>query len=186
MASVEIIGLLCAGSTRYHEQGGSGSNTDKLSRSELAGLLAGLDKASMNYALAKYALDQDAERMLIAHVRVWAAGVAVRESWQIVKGRPIVSNMAALAVFESVRPNRCCRCEGRGVVSNRVCLVCNGSGYKALSGRKVAEAISVDECSYRRLWKQRYDQIYTYVTGLDASINNSLHRSDREINYACS
>ena len=181
MASVEMIGLLCAGSTRYHESGGHGSATDKLSRPELAGLLSGLDKASMNYALAKYALDQDAERMLIAHVRVWAAGVAVREDWHIVKGRPTVSNMAAWAVFEAVRPGRCHRCEGRCMVSNRVCSVCGGSGYKALSGRAIAEAIGMDEAAYRRLWKTRYFHCLSYVLEIESKLNKTLALSDREL-----
>lgn len=180
MASVEIIGLLCAGSTRYHEYGG-GSGVDRLTRSELAGLLAGLNEAAMNLALAKYALDLEAERCLIAHVRVWAAGVAVRERWQIVKGRPTVVNISALAVFESVRPNRCCRCSGRGFVANRLCPVCTGSGYKALSGRKIADVIGVDECCFRRQWKQRYADVMAYVQGLDATVNRVIGFADRLI-----
>jgi len=82
MASVEMIGLFCAGAVRYHLTGGRRSVGDQLSRAELAGLLAGLTKPAMNMALAKYAGDQDSERMLVAHVQVWAAGEAVREKWR--------------------------------------------------------------------------------------------------------
>jgi len=179
MAGVEVIALLCAGSTRYHEVGRS-SSKDKLSKGEMAGLLAGLNKEAMNLALAKYALDMDAERMLIAHVRVWSAGVTVK-SWQIIKGRPVVSNMAALAVFDVVRPNRCPRCCGRGVLVNRVCSGCGGSGYKALSGRQISEAIGIDESCYRRTWKVRYEQIYRYVDRLDQDINRVLYRADKQV-----
>ncbi len=184
MASVEMIGLLCAGSTRYHEYGG-GSGVDRLTRSELAGLLAGLNPAAMNFALAKYALDIAAERILIAQVRVWAAGVAVNQNWEVVKGRPTIVNMSALAVFESVRPNRCCRCSGRGFVANRLCPVCTGSGYKVLSGRKIADAIGVDECCYRRKWKQRYSDVMAYVQGLDATVNRVIGFADRIIEKSC-
>ena len=180
MASVEIIGLLCAGSTRYHEQGDHGGAADKLSRSELAGLLSGLDRVAMNLALAKYAGDLEAERMLIAQVRVWAADVAVRESWHIVKGRPTLCNMSALVVFEAVRPNRCYRCQGRGMVSIKLCPVCNGSGYKALSGNKMAGVIGVDECNWRRLWRARYEQCFNYLQGIDSAVNNILLWSDHE------
>ncbi len=180
MASVEMLGLLCAGSTRYHEYAAGGSAGERLSRSELAGLLAGLDSAAMNFALAKYTRDLDAERLLIAHVRVWAAGLAVRESWQIIKGRPTVVNMAALAVIDVVRPNRCCRCAGRSYLANRVCPACQGTGYKPLSGRKIGLAIGVDECNYRRVWKFRYGRCLGYVQGIDSKINGILRNADRD------
>lgn len=177
MASVEIIGLLCAGSTRYHEFGGHcGAADDRLSRSELAGLLSGLDRVAMNLALAKYAGDLAAERMLIAQMRVWA----VRQGWKIVKGRPTVINMAALAVFEVVRPNRCYRCSGRGVVAHRVCSVCSGSGFKALSGSKMALVMAIDESNWRRLWHDRYEKCYRYVQGIDSAIHDRLLWADRE------
>jgi hypothetical protein len=180
MASVEIIGLLCAGSTRYHESGGCGCASERLTRAELAGLLSGLGNAAMNLAFAKYGLDDQAERLLIAHVRVWAAGVAVQQAWHIVRGRPTVVNLSALVVFETVRPNRCCKCSGRGVVTFRVCPGCSGSGFKALSGRKIADAIGVDQCSYRRLWGERYEHIYQYVQSLDAAVNRMLTVNSRE------
>jgi hypothetical protein len=174
VASVEIIALLCAGSTAYHGLPGGGSTGDRLSRLEIAGLLSGLNKAAMNLALAKYALDLDAERGLIAHVRGYAAGLAVKEGWHIVKGRPVLCNMAALAVFEAVRPNRCVRCSGRGVLGHRVCIRCNGSGYKALSGRKIAEGIGVDEAAYRRSWREKYEHCFGYIQSLDSEINKCL------------
>jgi predicted metal-binding protein len=180
VASVEVIGLLCAGSTRYHEGGFGGGSSERLSRSELAGLLAGLDKAEMNLALAKYACDLDAERMLIAQVRVWAAGVALRDGWKIVRGRPVVANMAALAVFDVVRPNRCVRCEGRGVVSIKVCGTCSGTGYKALSGHKIADAIGLDACNYRKFWRSRYEECFRYVQALDLKVNSAIHYADKE------
>ena len=180
MASVEVIGLLCAGSTRYHHDGCGSSAENRLTRAELAGLLSGLGSVAMNLAFAKYAGDLESERMLIAQVRVWAAGVAVKESWHIVKGRPTLSNMAALAVFESVRPNRCGRCAGRGVVSGRCCSVCNGTGYKALSGRKLADMLEVDQCSYRRIWNSRYEFCLKYIQHIDYIINMYIGCADKK------
>ncbi len=185
MASVEIIGLLCAGSMRYHDlqigcKSGIRRSGEQLTRDELAGLLSGLDAASMNMAFAKYANDLDAERLLIAQVRVWAAGIAVRESWSIVRGRPTICNMSALAVLEVVRPNRCCRCSGRGFIAHRLCSVCNGSGHKHLAGKKIAEAIGIDECTFRRMWRPRYEQVMKYVQDIDSVVNRVLYRSDHE------
>jgi len=180
VASVEIIALLCAGSIAYHGIPGGGGTGDRLSKLEIAGLLSGLSKPAMNLALAKYALDLDAERLLIAHVRVVAAGLAVKEGWHIIKGRPVLCNMSALAVFESVRPNRCVRCCGRGVHVHRVCSVCGGSGYKALSGRQVAEGMGIDEKCFRRLWKSRYEGLVGYLQRFDAEISRALYVSDYE------
>jgi hypothetical protein len=184
MASVEIIGLLCAGSMRYHERrsgripGGRRSG-DQLTRDELAGLLSGLDAASMNLAFAKYANDLDAERQLIAQVRVWTAGVAVKELWQIVKGRPTVVNMAALAVFEVVRPNRCCHCHGVGIKANKVCPTCNGTGFKAISGSKISAAMCIDKSNFCRTWHSRYELVYRHVADLDQRVNSVLARSNK-------
>jgi hypothetical protein len=152
---------------------------DQLTRDELAGLLSGLDAASMNLAFAKYANDLEAERLLIAQIRGWAAGVAVKEMWNIVRGRPTVVNMAALAVFEVVRPNRCGCCLGVGVKTNRVCPSCNGSGFKSLSGRKISTVIGVDESCYRRTWNSRYEIVYRYVSGLDQRINAVLGKANK-------
>jgi hypothetical protein len=185
MASVEIIGLLCAGSMRYHNSlmgrtSGGRRSGDQLTRDELAGLLSGLDAASMNMAFAKYASDLDAERLLIDQVRVWTAGVAVKELWHIVQGRPTVVNMAALAVFEVVRPNRCCHCSGVGLKANRVCPTCNGTGFKAISDSKISAAMGIDKSNFCRTWHSRYELVYRHVTDLDQRVNSVLGRSNKK------
>ncbi|MGR9087311.1 MAG: hypothetical protein ACU841_09590, partial [Gammaproteobacteria bacterium] len=73
----------------------------------------------------------------------WLAGVAIRESWKVVRGRPTICNMARLAVKEVVGDNRCGRCKGRGILLARVCGQCNGSGYQRLSGRRIADEIGI-------------------------------------------
>lgn len=179
MASVEIIGLLCAGSTRYHRAGCS-FHGNRLARAELAGLLAGLTAVQMNLTLAKYAGDTDAERLLVAQVRVWAAGLAIRSDWRTVRGRPTICNMSAVAVFDVVRPNRCLRCGGTGTIGCRVCARCNSTGYNGLSGRLIAEAMGVDESCYRRHWRVRYESVLAYVQGLDAEVQRALRWADKE------
>lgn len=180
MASPEVIGLLCAGATNYHSVGG-GSGKDKLSRSELAGLLAGLDEVAMNLALAKYAGDEAAERMLIAQTRVWTVHVANQEGWQVVKGRPTIMNLAALAVFEVIRPNRCGRCGGTGFKALKVCSTCHSTGFKPLSARQLAEAVLVDRETFRKRWQARYDLCYRHVQQIDAEVNQSLRMADRKV-----
>lgn len=189
MASVEIIGLLCAGSVKYHQALGSGKAAGVLSRSELAGLLAGLSDSGMHLALAKYAGDLDCERKLIAHVRTWAAGVAFAEGWEVVRGRPTVVNLCALAVFEVVRPNVCPTCQGSGWTRSRssvvLCKGCNGAAFRALSGREVAAAVGLANSTFCDTWRGRYDKILSFVQDLDYEVNKVLRVSDRsEKNYA--
>lgn len=179
MASVEIIGLLSAGCVRYHPASRHGGSPEALSRSELAGLLSGLTRPQMHLALARYAGDESSERKLIAHVQVWAAGLAVRESWKIVSGRPLVCNMAALAVLEVVRPNRCRRCQGRGSLISRACCACEGSGYYHLSGRRIAEIIGIDHMNYSRTWCGRYERAVKYVQGIDSQVIIGLRMASR-------
>jgi len=183
MSSPEVIAALFAGSIDYHAVHGSFSNSAELTRSELAGLLAGLDRHAVDYAFARYGCDTDSERRLIAHVRVWLAGIAIRERWdgEIVKSRPTLCNMSALAVFESVRPNRCDRCYGRGILVNRACNRCGGSGYNALSGRKIAGAIGVPETSWRATWADRYKKTFNYVQDIDSKVIITLRKATKRI-----
>lgn len=179
MASVEVIGLLCAGSVKYHEPLGRGGSGGMLSRPELAGLLAGLSSQAMNLAMAKYAGDLASERMLIAQVREWAAGVAFRDGWEVVRGRHTVCNMAAMAVFEVVRPNVCGRCKGSGWIVNNsnhlaLCKSCDGATFKYMSGSRVANALGLPYTTYCRIWQPRYGLVLSHVWGIDASINRVL------------
>ena len=178
MASCEVIGLLSAGSVAYHDPVRS-TTRSSLSRAEIAGLLAGLSPMAMNLALAKYAGDIQSERNLIAQVRCWTVAIAIDEHWQVVKGRPTICNLSALAVFEVVRPNRCVRCGGSGILINKPCIRCGGDGYRSLSGRQIATGMGIDEAIYRRLWKLRFQRVYSHVNALDCDVRHYVSMADR-------
>lgn len=180
MSSMETLALLCAGSTRYHEGLGCGAASGQLSRSEIAGLLSGLSNNAMNLALAKYAGDLSSERKLWSCVYLHAVDMALAESWKIQRGRPTVANMAYLAVFEVVRPNRCNKCKGTGFVRIKQCGCCAGSGYKLISGNAIAEAIFIDKSNYSRTWESRYVGVLNYVQAIDAEVNRAVRVADRE------
>lgn len=179
MSTPEVIGLLCAGSTLF-QSGGRRSAEVVLSRSELAGYLAGATPAAMNFALASYALDEGAERRLIAQVRVWAAGVAIRDGWQVVRGRPTISNLCAIAVYDAIRPLVHVTCQGSGYSGTAVCSGCGGSGLKPLSGRKIAAAAGLDLHSWQRHWLDRYKQILGYVIELDGEVQSILAAANKQ------
>lgn len=179
VANPEIIGLLCAGSA-FFESGCRRSSGTVLSRSELAGYLAGASDVATAFAFASYALDESATRLLIAQVRVHAGHLVNREGWQIVRGRPTVSNLSAIAVYEVIRPLVHLACSGNGYIRDPrsgehvVCAACAGSGLKKLSGRKIAAAAGLDKMDWFRHWEARYLQILKYVIELDGEVQSIL------------
>lgn len=174
-----MIALLCAGSTRYGMARGGRSGGDALGRSELAGLLAGLDEHELYFALAKYACDEDSERRLIGHMQGYVEVMARQDAWKIISGQDVVGRMAALAVFEIVQMRRCPRCHGSGILVNRTCSACRSSGYARLSGRDISGAIGVDQSRFSRLWSGRYERVINYLQCIDSSVKKVLSRADR-------
>ena len=184
MSGTETLALLCAGCCKYHAPLGSNPEAGKLSRVEVAGLLHGLSAEAVNLALAKYCADEDAERMLIAQVRVWAAGLAVKEQWPIVRGRPTVANMAALAVMEVVRPNRCGTCKGTCYKGARVCPRCNGVGVKRMTGVAIASACYLAQQEFSRSWLQRYEAILHKIMSFDSDVVVYVRKNSRHAEIA--
>jgi hypothetical protein len=158
---------------------GGQSSAGQLSRLEVAGLLKGLSPEAVNLALAKYCGDLGAERALIAQVRTWAAGVAVKEQWPVVRGRPTVVNMCALAVMEVVRPNRCATCKGTGYKGVRLCQSCNGVGVKGLAGVVVAEACGLDGSNYLKTWRRRYEVVLQRVSDYESDVVVLVNKNNK-------
>ena len=178
MATPEIIGVMMGGSGMALSSGSFAG--DRLSRGEFAGLLRGLPSIAMNLALAKYAVDKDAERMLIAQYRVEVMSDAIQQGWQIVKGKPTICNMATFAVLEVVSPNRCGKCRGRCYVGNKICSLCSGTGLRSISGRMIADSLQVSEPTYRRVWKPRFQAAVRRIQDIDSSVINALRVADKE------
>jgi len=179
MNNCESLALLSAGCVKYHPGLSASTNTGKMSKLELAGLLKGLDTAAMLLALAKYLGDQDAERSLVSTVRVWAAGLANSQGWVWIKGKPVICNMSALAVFEVVRPNVCSCCLGNRYTLGRPCVVCDGTGVKRLSERDIAEAIGLSRSVFRSQWKGRYADCLSYVIDIDNAVMKAVRENGK-------
>lgn len=172
MASLEMLGRLCAGVSNLQGAGGGGASV--LMRSELAGLLAGLSDMQLDFVVAKYMSDKGAEHRL--KLRLWRSGVTSVSDAE----KSAFFGLVSLVVVEVVRPNRCGRCSGRGFVAGQVCKVCSGTGFKRFSGRFLAESLGVDQCRYRRVWRGRYDDCYRSVAALDSEVRLALFNADRE------
>jgi len=177
MSSVESIALLCASTSHYAASIGASSGVG-LSRLEFAGLLSGLPVEAMNFALAKYCGDSQALCLLADHVfMVYVGSLALSEQWAIDRASKTTFKMSRLAVAEMVGSSRCERCNGVGIVVNKTCKCCDGSGYARLSGRKIAEAIDVSEPQWRRVWRERYEKVIRYIQDIDYEVNNRVFRN---------
>lgn len=173
MASVAEISRLSPGICRYAEPCGGGAGG--LTRAELAGMLAGLNRDVVNYALAKYAGDEVAYWDLVFAVRVYAASVAVKEDWEIVRGRPTVYNLSAIAVFEAVNPNRCGTCRGSGFERAKVCRTCSGQTIARYGHAVIADLVGLSETTFRRVWYSRYCSLCKYVLDYDYEIRKRIN-----------
>jgi hypothetical protein len=180
MPNPEILSLLCAGTVKYEYAAVGGRGQAVLTRAEISALMAGLPPEAMDLALAKYTQAEECERRLIATLQVWAVGLAVDERWETVRGRPTVCNMCVAAVYEVVKPNVCACCRGSGRVREqrhaRLCLVCNGTGHKALAQRSIAEVCGIPETTWRRTWAGRYERVYRRVNAWDGQVAGALKR----------
>lgn len=179
ITSIGFIGGSGCRTVNYRESFRS-DHHESINRVELAGLLSGLDRHETNFVLAKYRCDESAQVALMAHVRVYAAGLAVRGKWKIVRGKPIVYNMGGLAVIEAISPGRCGRCNGTGLLSGRACATCSGTGHKTISGRARAQYVGVDEKQWRQVWKSRYEDIHSYVLQIESSAEIKLEQVARQ------
>lgn len=187
--SIERLAVMFAGCTAYHpaEAIGAGHRA-ALNRVEVAALMAGLNRAERDYVYAYFG-DESGELRLLAHVRYWLADLAGRESWKVLPGRPLVCNLAAVAVFESVRPNVCGCCRGTGVRMKlppvhpwdyRTCHHCAGGGHMRLSNRRIAEAMGIDEAAFRRTWSGRYERAFGYVRSIESEVNSVIRRAQSD------
>lgn len=178
MSSVELIGKLMAGVSSVDSVRSTAGAV--LSKSELAGLLAGLSQAETDLAIAKYGCDEGAKRRLLVHVQAYITTIAVKEGWKP-RNRELLGMLALLSVSEVVSDNLCPHCHGTGMVKVKVkvCNVCNGTRHKSLSGRRIAESIGVSNTQWLRDWKPRYGRIYDYVHGLDVNVQWRLINANK-------
>lgn len=178
MALLEIIAQLSPASSAYESSSRATDSVNRLQKTEIAGLLAGLDEMATLLAYAKYADDVRSESLLIAKVKQWVLDRAMAEGWECSALQSVVINIASLVVFEVVRPNVCQHCDGNRYVRFKPCEVCDATGVRRLSGRTIAAALGVPDSTYRLNWRGRYGDAYRFVLGLDdqvkirVSINN--------------
>jgi hypothetical protein len=147
----------------------------------MAGLLRGLPPAGVALAEAKYMQVQGAEFRLLLHVLNARIDTARREGWFGKAVRDLLEDMCVIAVHEVVTPPRCKTCKGVGFARSRLCTSCNGSGFKYSSGRSLAQALRLPHESFRVMWRRRYEDVFNYVSDIDAQINRAVARNNWDV-----
>jgi hypothetical protein len=178
MASVESLAALCAGAINHNRTPARSSSTERLSKSEIAGLLSGLSPDEMMMAQAKYMDDDDAKIDLICAVRRYTHLMARSQSWKIEGNK--INALADIATGEALSPNRCKRCNGIGHKLNKACMPCNGTGFKATSIRKMASVVGINESTFRASWMEKLSMILNYVYDLDGAVNRRVSMNSRD------
>lgn len=153
--SIECLAVMFAGCMNYQPvQSYSPPVLSAVNRVEMASRMAGLNQAQTDYVYAVFG-DETAKSRLVNHVRVWLSGIAVNENWRIERGRPIVHGMGSIAVIDFM-------------------------SVQKYTGRMIANKLGMDEASFRRTWRQRYDRAIKYMQGIDSHVNSVIRRSRME------
>lgn len=133
--------------------GGSGD----LTRTEIAGLLSGLDRGPAMLAWHAFADGprQDAEIALFMALMDEAS----KRGWDIPKGKEIHRKIADMVLAIYLHPPKCPSCHGRGEdyfsSPPTACSNCKGSGNWPMTTKARAQMLGVSEREYRKKWAER-------------------------------
>ncbi len=174
MASVEVLGRLCAVAVDFSRVSGRGQV--ELQSLEVAGFLSGLEKGPMLLAMAKYMRDEGAQRDLFKYQAGWLHGLALTDGWDASDLQRTMDSMAFLSVDEVI-DNTCRRCHGTKFIRAKACPACDGSGCRLISARSIANQIGVADTTFRRVWKGRYQAAVDRIRGFDVDVNRAVSKA---------
>lgn len=172
--------ILCAlnpSTTNYDNTGYGGK--PELTRTEIAGLLKGLDQAAFNFAMAKYCFDWDAFRLLQFHCIQKSGEFAVKYGWKVQRGKPVIMSLGALAVIESVNERLCFACNSPLMLGKKKCS-CDALRSKMLHVDR-SEYVGVCESKWRQTWRDRYEQLFVYCQLFDGEVNRCVSANLKKV-----
>lgn len=174
----ESLKLLTAKSPSLESQSPSHGDFDWRN---VAGALGRCSKMAREFAYLKYQLaPEPGHPRLEAFIGAFRMREVLplfeRENW---KSGPI-SIISRLVVEDAMFPWTCKSCQGVGerVLGGRIvsCEGCTGTGVKRLTGRERAEKMGIEERTYHRVWRERYQAVAAVVAGYEAEIASALGR----------
>lgn len=153
----------------------------KLSPTEVAYCLAGMKPGPYLLARAKYVDDETVLRELCHEAMQEAAGF-IRVVHRSQEGRHMrpgtIRGLVQLAMQETIAPQLCGHCQGRGIIYRRgglvtTCSTCGGHGIKAMPTRKRARFMSQVVDGFEReewwQWERDANQIFDMLAEWDVS-----------------
>lgn len=180
MVSLETLALLNAGTMSLSSLSSSTNRGDQLTKVELSAVLSGLNETELLFAQAKYCLDNAALQCVIDAMVIKFNQIAGQKGWRVRRGNEVIENMVSMAAVETIEPNRCTRCNGTGSTKYKLCSCCQGSGYRRLSGREIAEYVQVSERQWRQRWRDRYEEIVKTFQDIDFKVKITIKSNTKE------
>lgn len=153
MATLEILNALSAGTSNWDHI--VGRSSPELTRSEIAGMLAGLSRPAELLAWAKYMQDEASLRNFKFFMIQFTAGIAVDQGWKIKKGKPCVYRLGELVATE---------------------LVNDGIRQKSMSESEKAQYVGVSKSCWSEIWQQRRNELFYSGQGFEFEIRAKLNK----------
>lgn len=163
----ELFSMMSAKSVNYGGVGGGGSPTLTAQDVSAALGMGRLSRLSANLALYKACDDRQVLPVLQLEINALVARLYYDFKWKspfedLADTALFFQSLGKLALDEVVGI-RHSACNGTGLKGKEVCTVCAGTGYKSISGRKMAQILGVDESVFRRTWLKRFDEIVRHL-----------------------
>ena len=152
----------------------SNGGTGGITPQDIAAACAGMTHAQYLLILRIYTHDTSVQSRLFYLVYDQAMTIATRGRWRLPAGKELVRKMVGLALAEIIEPVSCHVCGGKcevwlkGMSVPTICKDCKGTGKRAATSRHRAAALELDESTFAKYWRDRYEQIYAHVRELDS------------------
>lgn len=163
--TAQLLARLAAG--RQWDSGPGSTGSDKLTTADIAAGLAGLDRATALLLTAKYggSLADALEAEIPLYLQV--VDHANRRRWKVPKGRELLRRLTRLAIYETIHPATCPRCNGVGQRGTRSCPGCGGSGRANMNQRERARFAGVHGANWSRTWGARYEEVHRLTRSME-------------------
>jgi len=142
----------------------------------VCGVLAHLSDNCSRYARIKYRLEHHYRPVLVARMINDAMRILTKHGKNNIAPQALIET----ALDESCSDNTCkgkSGCNGVGVISNKSCPRCNGTGHKGWSNRRICKGLGVGSTRYKRDYEGVYSDARALFDRFEAEISSELYKS---------
>ena len=154
------------------DTGGGNITSDSITWENLSGCLSKLSPQASAYIRIKYLLE--GHRVAPLTLSLHSKGVALCNRF----GRRVCPHkLIYTALIESIGDNICRACNGVGVISNKSCPKCEGTGRKGWSNVRKAKSLGVASGNFRRDYTPLYEAARGIFDGYEQELSRALYKS---------